>query len=201
MFYYLNGVIAAKESGLAVVDCGGVGFSCNTSMRSLSMLNIGEKAKLFTCCVIREDAFDIYGFTTQAELNSFKMLTGISGVGPKAALSILSSGSPEELALAIANGNEKALTIAPGVGKKLAQRILLELKDKVAADLSGLTPGVVAVSAGKTVSADPKARDVAAALSVLGYSPAEISSVLSKIDISGLSVEEAIREVLKTSLK
>ena len=201
MFYYLNGVIAAKESGLAVVDCGGVGFSCNTSMRSLSMLNIGEKAKLFTTCVIREDAFDIYGFTTQAELNSFKMLTGISGVGPKAALSILSAGSPEDLALAIANGNEKALTIAPGVGKKLAQRILLELKDKVAADLSGLTPGSVSASAGKMAVADPKARDVAAALTVLGYSPAEISGVLGKIDISGLSVEEAIREVLKTSLK
>ena len=129
------------------------------------------------------------------------MLTGISGVGPKAALSILSAGSPEDLALAIANGNEKALTIAPGVGKKLAQRILLELKDKVAADLSGLTPGSVSASAGKMAVADPKARDVAAALTVLGYSPAEISGVLGKIDISGLSVEEAIREVLKTSLK
>ena len=93
MFYYLNGTVAALDNCLAVIDCGGVGFSCNTSMRSLAALEIGQKVKLYTSCVIREDTFDIYGFTTQAELNSFRMLTGISGVGPKAALSILSSSS------------------------------------------------------------------------------------------------------------
>ncbi len=201
MFYYLNGTVAALENCLAVIDCGGVGFSCNTSLRSMSSLEIGKKAKMYTSCVIREDAFDIYGFTTQKELNSFRMLTGITGVGPKAALSILSASSPEELALAIANGNEKALTIAPGIGKKLAQRILLELKDKVSADLSGLTPGSVSVTSGKAPAGDPKARDVAAALTVLGYTPAEINSVLSRVDISALTVEEAVREVLKTSLK
>ena len=152
MFYYLNGTVAALENCLAVIDCGGVGFSCNTSMRSLSALEIGQKAKLFTVCVIREDAFDIYGFTTQAELNSFKMLTGISGVGPKAAISILSSSSPEDLALAVANGNEKALTIAPGIGKKLAQRILLELKDKVSADMRSLTPGSTSAPAGQAAA-------------------------------------------------
>ncbi len=200
MFYYLNGTVAALESCLAVIDCGGVGFSCNTSMRSLSMLEIGQKAKLYTACVIREDAFDIYGFTTQSELNSFKMLTGISGVGPKAAISILSSSSPEDLALAVANGNEKALTIAPGIGKKLAQRILLELKDKVSADMNVLTPGTVASSVQKSVG-DQKSRDVAAALSVLGYNPSEINSVLSKTDITNLSVEEAIRQILKSSLR
>ncbi len=200
MFYYLNGTVAALENCLAVIDCGGVGFSCNTSMRSLSMLEIGQKAKLYTACVIREDAFDIYGFTTQSELNSFKMLTGISGVGPKAAISILSSSSPEDLALAVANGNEKALTIAPGIGKKLAQRILLELKDKVSADMNVLTPGTVASSVQKSVG-DQKSRDVAAALSVLGYNPSEINSVLSKTDITNLSVEEAIRQILKSSLR
>jgi Holliday junction DNA helicase RuvA len=200
MFYYLNGTVAALESCLAVIDCGGVGFSCNTSMRSLSMLEIGQKAKLYTACVIREDAFDIYGFTTQSELNSFKMLTGISGVGPKAAISILASSSPEDLALAVANGNEKALTIAPGIGKKLAQRILLELKDKVSADMNVLTPGTVASSVQKSVG-DQKSRDVAAALSVLGYNPSEINSVLSKTDITNLSVEEAIRQILKSSLR
>lgn len=201
MFYYLNGTVAVLENCLAVIDCGGVGFSCNTSMRSLSMLEIGQKAKMYTSCVIREDAFDIYGFTTQAELNSFKMLTGISGVGPKAALSILSSSSPEELALAVANGNEKALTIAPGIGKKLAQRILLELKDKVSADMSSLTPGALTTPAAQAAGGDQKARDVAAALSVLGYSPSEINGVLSKMDITNLSVEEAIRQVLKSSLR
>ena len=201
MFYYLNGTVAAMENCLAVIDCGGVGFSCNTSLRSLSMLKVGETAKLFTTCVIREDAFDIYGFTTQAELGSFKMLTGISGVGPKAALSILSSSSPEDLALAITSGNEKALTIAPGIGKKLAQRILLELKDKVAQDLSLLTPGTIPAPSGIAPAGDQKTRDIGAALSVLGYSPSEINAALGKLDLSGLSVEEAIREVLKSSLR
>ena len=201
MFYYLNGTVAAIENCLAVIDCGGVGFSCNTSLRSLSTLEIGQKVKMYTVCIIREDAFDIYGFTSQAELNSFKMLTGISGVGPKAAISILSSSSPEDLALAVANGNEKALTIAPGIGKKLAQRILLELKDKVSADMRSLSPGSVAVPAGQNTAGDQKSRDVAAALSVLGYNPSEINSVLSKIDITNLSVEEAIRQVLKSSLR
>ncbi len=201
MFYYLNGTVAALENCLAVIDCGGVGFSCNTSMRSLSALEIGQKAKLYTSCVIREDAFDIYGFTTQAELNSFKMLTGISGVGPKAAISILSSSSPEDLALAVANGNEKALTIAPGIGKKLAQRILLELKDKVSADMRSLSQASGSAPVGQNVSGDQKTGDVAAALSVLGYSPSEISAALSKLDITNLSVEEAIRQVLKSSLR
>ena len=163
------------------------------------MLEIGAKAKLYTCEVIREDAFDIYGFTTQAELNSFRMLTGISGVGPKAAISILSASSPADLAMAIASGNEKALTIAPGIGKKLAQRILLELKDKVSADYSDFT-GNVGVPTGKA-EGDSKSRDVAAALAVLGYSPGEISAALGKVDIASLSVEEAVREVLKTSLR
>ena len=151
--------------------------------------------------MIREDAFDIYGFLTQAELSSFKMLTGISGVGPKAALSILSAGSPEDLALAITSGNEKALTIAPGIGKKLAQRILLELKDKVSQDLSVLMPGTLSAATGGIGGGDDKSRDIAAALSVLGYSPGEINAALGKMDLSNYTVEEAIREVLKASLR
>ncbi len=118
MFYYLNGTVAHLETYLAVIDCGGVGFACHCTMKTQAALRIGEKAKLFTHCAVREDAFDIYGFATEAELRCFRLLIDISGVGPKAALSILSSSSPEELALAIASGNEKALTIAPGVGKK-----------------------------------------------------------------------------------
>ena len=201
MFYYLNGTVAAVESGVAVIDCGGVGFQVNTSMRSLSMLEPGKTAKLYTVCNVREDAFDIYGFTTQAERNSFRMLTGISGVGPKAALSILSAGSPEDLALAIASGNEKALTIAPGIGKKLAQRIILELKDKVTGDLNSAIPATAGAKMPAAAAGDTKQKDVAAALAVLGYSPAEISAALNKVDISALSVEEAIRQILKTSLR
>jgi Holliday junction DNA helicase RuvA len=200
MFYYLSGTVAAIEPGMAVIDCQGVGYACNTSMRSLSMLKAGEKAKMFTYCYIREDAFDIYGFATQRELNSFKLLIGISGVGPKAALSILSACSPEELAMAVIEGNEKALTLAQGIGKKLAQRIILELKDKVSKEMDGFE-GASAAAAGAVSTQSSKYSDVAAALAVLGYSPGEISAALRRTSIENLTVEEAIREVLKTSLK
>ena len=122
MFYYLKGKITALEPYLAVVDCAGIGFACNTSMRTISALKQGQEATLYTYCNIREDAFDIYGFISPAEIRCFRLLVGVSGVGPKAALSILSANAPEDLAMAIAFGNEKALTLAPGVGKKLAQR-------------------------------------------------------------------------------
>ncbi len=200
MFYYLKGKIEVLEPYLAVVDCGGIGFACNTSLRTLSALKVGQEATLYTHCYIREDAFDIYAFSTSAEIRCFRMLVGVTGVGPKAALSILSGNSPEDLAMSIVSGNEKALTLAPGVGKKLAQRIILELKDKISKELSSPELGLSL----PTVTAEPvsgKANDVAAALSVLGYSPAEIAAALRKVDITALSVEEAIREVLKTSLK
>jgi Holliday junction DNA helicase RuvA len=200
MFYYLNGIVSGIEPNVAVIDCQGVGYACFTSMRSLSMLKTGEKAKMYTYCYIREDAFDIYGFTTQRELYSFKMLLGISGVGPKAALSILSASSPEELALAVIEGNEKALTLAQGIGKKLAQRIILELKDKVSKEMDGFG-GAFTVAPSSVSPQGTKASDVAAALAVLGYSAGEIGAALKKTSIENLTVEEAIREVLKTSLK
>ena len=200
MFYYLKGKITALEPYLAVVDCSGIGFACNTSMRTLSQLKTGQEATLYTYCNIREDAFDIYGFISPAEIRCFRMLVGVSGVGPKAALSILSANAPEDLAMAIASGNEKALTLAPGVGKKLAQRIILELKDKIGKELSSPELGLDIPSAPAGLDKG-KSNDIAAALSVLGYNPAEIASALRKVDISSLSVEEAIRAVLKTSLK
>ena len=200
MFYYLKGKIAALEPYLAVIDCAGIGFACNTSMRTLAALQVGQETTLYTHCNIREDAFDIFGFSTQAEIRCFRMLTGVTGVGPKAALSILSASSPEDLAMAIVAGNEKVLTLAPGVGKKLAQRIILELKDKISKELSGTDIGF-SVPTMPAEQTGGKSNDVAAALAVLGYSPAEIAAALRKVDISALSVEEAIREVLKTSLK
>lgn len=200
MFYYLKGKIVVLEPYLAVIDCSGIGFACNTSMRTIAALKVGQETTLYTYCNIREDAFDIYGFISSAEIQCFRMLVGVSGVGPKAALSILSGNSPEDLALAIVSGNEKALTMAPGVGKKLAQRIILELKDKVNKELSSPDLGISLPSA-QPESVGGKSNDVAAALSVLGYSPAEISAALRKVDLSVLTVEEAIREVLKTSLK
>jgi len=197
MFHYISGVAAELLPGAAVIDCGGVGFHINTSSYTLSQLKTGEKAKLYTYVYIREDAFDIYGFYDQREKRCFELLLSISGVGPKAALSILSYVTPENLALAIASENEKMLTAAPGIGKRIAQRILLELKDKVAtADMPASkneTP--VSVFSSDTVS------EAEAGLLVLGYSRAEITAALRKINTENMSVEDIIREVLRSSLK
>ena len=132
MFYYLKGTVGHLAPNLAVLDCGGVGFACHTTSYTLSYLKVGEEAKLYTYLNVREDAMELFGFATDNERSCFQMLIGISGVGPKAALSILSSTTPEGLATAIITGNEKALTVAQGIGKKIAQRIILELKDKLA---------------------------------------------------------------------
>ena len=132
MFYYLNGVVAHMAPFLAVIDCGGVGYACRTTNNTLSHLQKGKPAKLYTHLNVREDAMELFGFSTENELNCFQLLTSVSGVGPKAALSILSAATPESLAMSIITGDEKALTVAQGIGKKIAQRIILELKDKLA---------------------------------------------------------------------
>lgn len=200
MFYYINGVISEMEPNLAVVDCGGVGYAVNTTANTLSRLSIGEKAKLYTYCNIREDCFDIYGFYSQSEKRCFELLIGVSGVGPRAALSILSSGTPESLAMAIVSGNEKALTVAPGVGKKLASRVILELKDKMA-KLSETSGAVMDFVPAASVTGNSNITDATAALTVLGYSAAEINSALRNIDTENLGVEEIVRQVLKQMMK
>ena len=133
MFYYLNGTVALLDANLAVIDCGGVGYACHTSNYTLARLQNGKPAKLFTYCNIKEDAFDIYGFSTREELDCFRRLIGVTGVGTKAALAILSAVSPDQLTLAVMTQDDKTITMAQGVGKKLAQRIILELKDKLGA--------------------------------------------------------------------
>ncbi|MEG2377913.1 MAG: Holliday junction branch migration protein RuvA, partial [Clostridia bacterium] len=132
MYYYIKGTVAHIEPGLAVIDAGGVGYACHTSHATAGRIEINTKATLYTYLHVREDIMDLYGFADTEELACFKMLIGISGVGPKAALAILSAVAPNELALAIVTGDEKPFLAAPGVGKKLAARIILELKDKVA---------------------------------------------------------------------
>ena len=151
MFYYLNGTITVLDTGLAVVDCGGVGYACHTTNYTLSKLQVGKQAKLYTYCNIKEDAFDIYGFFTREELNCFERLLGVGGVGPKAALAILSVVTPDQFLLAVMTQDEKTLTMAQGVGKKMAQRILLELKDKLA-------PAQLELSGAQMESAAPKPR-------------------------------------------
>ena len=169
MFYYLNGTVAHKEPYLAVIDCGGVGYACRTTAYTLSALNVGDKAKLYTHVNVKEDAFDIYGFATTEELHLFQQLIGVSGVGPKAGLAILSANTPANLAMSIITGDEKALTSAPGIGKKIAQRVILELKDKLAKGQTAAA-GESYGGSGVTVIPENKASEAAAALAVLGYS-------------------------------
>ena len=195
MFYYLNGEITLMEGNLAVVDCGGVGYACRTTSYTLSKLRIGQTAKLFTYCNIREDAFDIYGFSTRDELRCFELLLGVTGVGPKAAIAILSSTSPERFMLAIMTQDEKSLTAAQGVGKKLAQRIILELKDKLGAvsevDFSDSAPAFTAPANGSNLAL------AQAALAELGYNQSEIGSALKGIKTEGMTTEEIVRQCLR----
>jgi Holliday junction DNA helicase, RuvA subunit len=196
MFYYLEGSVAVIEHNLAVIDCGGVGYGCFVSTNTLTGLELGKKVKLFTYCNIKEDAFDIFGFSAMSEKRCFEMLLSVSGVGPKAALSILSACTPETLAMAVVTDDVVVLTRAVGVGKKLAQRIVLELKDKVSKETQLMqSSGYVPLATGG------KADEAHAALAVLGYSPAEISSLMRNLDFENMTTEEIIREALKSSLK
>ena len=199
MFYYIEGSVAELEPGLAVIDCGGVGYALNTTANTLASLSKGARCRLYVSESIREDAFDLYGFYSKNEKLFFEMLTSVSGIGPKAALSILSANTPEGLALAVASGNEKALTVAPGIGKKIAQRVILELKDKITKD-SAVSPesfGTPAVPAGDSSAVS----EAVAALTVLGYGSNEIAQVLKTTDTSGMSTEQIIKAVLRRLVK
>lgn len=199
MFYYVNGTVAEIEAGLAVIDCSGVGYACATTNYTLSQLKKGERAKLYTYLNVREDAMELFGFASQSELRSFKMLIGVSGVGPKAALSILSSTTPQQLSMAVVMGDEKALTAAPGIGKKIAQRIILELKDKLIKEQGGFEAGSGAAAA--MPAQNNKAGEAAAALAVLGYGSQEIAAAMKGIDMDALPLEEIIRQSLKKMVK
>lgn len=192
-FHYLSGTIAAIEQNLAVVDCGGIGFECATTAYTISQLKPGQVQKLYTSCNIREDAFEIYGFSTKEEKRCFELLLTVSGVGPKAALNILSATGPSGFQLAVASGDEKALTAAQGVGKKLAQRVLLELKDKLKLDGTDSLP----VVGGAAPQRGGHASEASAALAVLGYSQSEIALALKGVDTEHLSVEEIVRQALR----
>ena len=198
MFYYVSGTVAEIGPNLAVIDCGGVGYACATTNYTISRLKKGERAKLFTYLHVREEIFELFGFSSQQELSSFKMLIGVSGVGPKAALAILSSTTPNNLALSIVTGDEKALPAAPGIGKKIAQRIILELKDKLAKEQTSFSsdgPVPVIASGGAN-----KASEASAALAVLGYGTPEIAAALKGVDMEQ-PLEEIIRQALKKMVR
>lgn len=199
MFYSLTGKLVHMEPGVVAIECGGVAFKCFTSMNTQkNMPRIGETATVYTHLNVREDALDLYGFSTKSELNCCKMLTTISGVGPKAALSILSEMTPEGVAMAAASGDSKKFTKASGVGPKLAQRIVLELKDRV--KKMGFTGGTLELTGtddAGIVSASQNAEQAVQALIVLGYTQSEAAQAVAKLDGS-LSTEELIRGALKS---
>ena len=194
MFYHLAGTVSDIDIHLAVIDCGGVGYAVNTTVNTLSKIKLNEKAKLYISEYIKEDSFELYGFATLSEKRCFDMLLTVSGIGPKAAQAILSAATPEGLAIAIMNGDEKAITVAQGVGKKIAQRVILELKDKVSKEMGSSSVELPVIHS----PADGDSRNEAvAALMVLGYSTPEINSALKGMDISGMSTEQIVKIALK----
>ena len=193
MLYRLRGSLIHTEPSFAVIECAGVGYKCYTTMNTQrSPPAIGKEAVLYTHMNVREDAVDLFGFSSLAELNCFKLLTSVSGVGPKVGLAILSVLSPEQVAVAVAAGDFKTLTMAQGVGNKLAQRVILELKDK----LKALGGGEEVTAAAGVVNAAGNAAEAMNALTVLGYTPSDVAPVVAKFD-SSLPVEELIRLTLK----
>ena len=201
MYYYVSGTVAHVEPYLAVIDCGGVGYACRTTAYTLSQIKKGDKVKLFTYLSVREDAMDLYGFYSQEELKLFQQLISVSGVGPKAALAILSSTTPTNLAMSIITGDEKSLTAAQGVGKKIAQRVILELKDKLAKGQTISGSGESISGPAVTVIPQNKLSEASAALAVLGYSQSEINLALKGIDTDALPLEQIIRMALKNMMK
>ena len=194
MLYYLSGNVTVLEPGLAVIDCGGVGYGCRVTAYTASQLKLNAAARLFITESIREDAFDLYGFASREEQRCYELLTAVNGVGPKAAMAILSAGGPQNFTLAVMTGDEKMLTAAQGVGKKLAQRIILELRDKIGGasmelDFSG-GPVAAPVQQGSNLAL------ANAALQELGYSPAEINAALKGVDPQA-STEDMVRHALR----
>ena len=193
MLYYISGPVTVLEPGLAVIDCGGVGYGCRVTAYTAAQLKLNQSAKLYITESIREDAFDLYGFISREEQRCYQLLTSVNGVGPKAAMAILAAG-PQNFTLAVMTGDEKLLTAAQGVGKKIAQRIILELKDKIGGssvelDFSGVTP-TAPVQSGNNASL------AHAALQELGYSAAEINAALKGVD-PNTTTEEMIRYALR----
>ncbi|MBQ1518131.1 MAG: Holliday junction branch migration protein RuvA [Clostridia bacterium] len=195
MIYSLSGTYTYAAPGFVVVECGGVGYKCTTSLNTIRELpETGSQIKLYTHMAVREDAVELFGFSTTQELECFKMLISVSGVGSKVGTAILSDFTPEQVAVFIASSDVKSLTKASGVGSKLAQRIILELKDKMK------KAGIPEVTKGKKGSAvlsvvSSNINNAAEALGVLGYTNDDVMPILSQFD-SQLSVEELIHKTL-----
>ena len=195
MLYYVSGTVAILEPGLAVIDCGGVGYGCRITAYTAGQLKLNQTARLYITESIREDAYDLYGFISKEEQRCYELLTSVNGVGPKAAMAILSSGGPQNFTLAVMTGDEKMLTAAQGVGKKIAQRIILELKDKLGGSAMELDFSTGPVTA-SPVQKGNNAALAHAALQELGYSAVEINAALKGVDPTA-TTEEMVRYALR----
>ncbi len=195
MFYSLTGKVIYSDQSSVALSCGGVGFRCQTTANTLRDVENGRELTLFTYLNVREDALDLFGFSSNYELEWFKHLIGVTGVGPKAALAILSELVPEKLALSISAGDVKAITRAAGVGPKLAQRVILELKDKAKNAAAGA--GDMAEEANIAAAGElPNSQEAIAALTMLGYSKTEASAAVAKLDLTQ-PTQALIKQALK----
>lgn len=195
MFYKIKGQLIHTEPGMIAIDVNGVAFQISTSMNTMrTMPKLGENAEVYTYLVVREDALTLYGFATERELNCYKMLTSITGVGPKVGIAILSELTPDDVAMAAASGDAKRFTQANGVGPKLGQRIVLELKDKVKNFAYSDDNGEV--QTGGIVSASSNAANAVIALTALGYSQSEAAMAVARLE-ADLTTEELIQGALK----
>jgi Holliday junction DNA helicase RuvA len=197
MFYSLTGTIVHIDESMLALECGGVAFACSATANTLRDLRTGERATLYTYLSVREDALELFGFGTKAELACFRQLIGVTGVGPKAALAVLSAFSPEQLGYFVAAGDVKSITRAQGVGKKLAERIALELKDKLeqVSGYRGQGSGFIGGAPDSSFPL-PASSEALAALLALGYSQSEAMFALKGLD-EALSTQEKIRLALK----
>lgn len=197
MIYSLCGRLAVKEPGFVVIECGGVGYGCRTSFNTVSQLGqTGDEASLYTYLYVREDVVELFGFATQQELNCFRLLISVSGVGPKAATAILSDVTPERFAFLVASGDSKSFTKTKGIGAKTAQRIVLELKDKISAESTAASGFTESFAAAASAAASSSVSEALEALMVLGYSQGEVAPILGKLDQS-LSTQDLIKETLR----
>ncbi|MDR3314763.1 MAG: Holliday junction branch migration protein RuvA [Oscillospiraceae bacterium] len=194
MFYSIKGTVVHLEDGMAAVECGGVAYACSTTANTLGKLALGEQAALYTHLNVREDAVELFGFATREELDCFRKLVGVTGVGPKAALAVLSAFTPEQLGFFIATGDSKGITRAQGVGPKLAQRMVLELKDKLTSYPAG---GIKSHGGADFTGNGVPGGEALEALLALGYAPAEAALALRGLQ-DGLTTQEKIRQALKT---
>lgn len=196
MFYYLEGKIALTKPGIAVVECNGVGYLCYISQNTENRLKRGEKSRLYTYLNLREGGCELYGFFSEEERSCFQMLIGVSGVGPRAALSILSLSSPDQLALAIITEDAKLLTQAPGVGKKIAQRIILELRDQMSKESLPLPSSTATELFSPGVGVN-HTQEAVAALMALGYTQPAVLRIMEGMDAAQMETEDIIRRCLK----